>query len=217
MPYKDKEKKKEWRKKYRLENKEKIKERNKEYYLKNKEKLNKINKEYCLKNKEKLNKISKEYYLKNKEKHNKKARKNYSKNKEKRREQVKLYRLENKEKIRLYRLNNIQFKLARTCRSRITRLLKGNNITENKKTMELIGCSKKQLMDHFESQFREGMTWDNRGYKGWHIDHIIPCSAFDLTDPKQKEECCHNTNLQPLWWWENMSKSDRLDWKGTED
>lgn len=63
-----------------------------------------------------------------------------------------------------------------------------------------------ELIVHLESKFRPGMTWENRGKKGWHIDHIKPLSAFDLTDPGQVSDACHYTNLQPLWWKENLDK-----------
>ena len=49
------------------------------------------------------------------------------------------------------------------------------------------------------------MTWDN--YGKWHVDHIIPVSRFDLTDPEQQKICFHFTNLQPLWGGENIGKS----------
>lgn len=53
------------------------------------------------------------------------------------------------------------------------------------------------------------MSWENYGFYGWHIDHIKPCSKFDLTDPKQQEQCFHYSNLQPLWAIENFKKSDK--------
>ncbi len=52
------------------------------------------------------------------------------------------------------------------------------------------------------------MTWDNHGLYGWHIDHVVPLSSFDLTDHKQVKKACHWFNLQPLWAKENLSKHD---------
>jgi DNA/RNA endonuclease G (NUC1) len=54
------------------------------------------------------------------------------------------------------------------------------------------------------------MNWENYGKNGWHIDHIIPCASFDLTDPKQQKNCFHYTNLQPLWAADNIRKSDKI-------
>ena len=53
------------------------------------------------------------------------------------------------------------------------------------------------------------MNWNNQGHKGWHIDHIKPCSSFNLTDSKQQEQCFHYTNLQPLWAKKNLSKGKK--------
>ena len=73
----------------------------------------------------------------------------------------------------------------------------------------LLGCSVDNLLKHLENQFIEGMTWDNHG--DWHIDHIKPCVAFDLTDPEQQRECFHYTNLQPLWAEENLQKAGHYE------
>ena len=55
------------------------------------------------------------------------------------------------------------------------------------------------------------MDWENYGFgdNKWHIDHIIPCAAFDLTIPEQQKRCFHYTNLQPLWQRENLSKAKK--------
>ena len=73
--------------------------------------------------------------------------------------------------------------------------------------VSLIGCSMSQLTSHLEKQFTPRMRWDNHGPRGWHIDHIIPCAAFDLSDPAQQRACFHFTNLRPLWAAENQRKS----------
>jgi len=76
----------------------------------------------------------------------------------------------------------------------------------NEATRELLGCSDDHFRAHMESQFKEGMSWDNYGKDGWHIDHIRPCASFDLTDMEQVKQCFHYTNLQPLWAFDNISK-----------
>jgi len=58
-------------------------------------------------------------------------------------------------------------------------------------------------------QFKPGMTWDNYGYYGWHIDHKVPCSNFDLSKPEEQYKCFHYTNLQPLWAEENLIKGGK--------
>ena len=66
------------------------------------------------------------------------------------------------------------------------------------------------LKQHLESQFKDGMSWNNHGVKGWHIDHIKPCASFDLTDPEEQKKCFHFSNLQPLWWIDNLKKKDKI-------
>ncbi len=99
------------------------------------------------------------------------------------------------------------FKLSITLRSRI------NIIFKNKKyikptTMKIIGCDLKFAKHHLESQFSEGMCWENHGLYGWHIDHIIPLSS--ATSEEDLIKLCHYTNLQPLWAKDNLSKSDKI-------
>jgi hypothetical protein len=101
--------------------------------------------------------------------------------------------------------NNIQFKLSKNLRNRLNGAIKLN--TKSASTLELLGCAVEYLEHHLESQFTEGMSWDNHGE--WHIDHIIPIDSFDLTDPAQQRECFHFTNLQPLWAKDNWSKGGR--------
>ena len=75
-------------------------------------------------------------------------------------------------------------------------------------TIELLGCSIDELKIHLQNQFKEGMTWQNHGE--WHIDHIIPCAAFDLSKKENCLKCFNYKNLQPLWAHENLSKSDKI-------
>jgi hypothetical protein len=90
--------------------------------------------------------------------------------------------------------------------------LKTQKSIKSSNTINLLGCSLEEARKHLESQFKEGMTWENHGNKGWHIDHIRPCASFDLTDIEQQRDCFNYKNLQPLWWNENLSKGDK--WLG---
>lgn len=74
----------------------------------------------------------------------------------------------------------------------------------------MLGCSKQELVEHLESQFQDGMSWENYGLHGWHIDHIIPVSSFDISEPNQLKKCFHFSNLQPLWAIDNLRKSNKL-------
>lgn len=85
--------------------------------------------------------------------------------------------------------------------------LKGGGGRKAAKTEELLGCSVADACAHIAAQFLPGMSWENHGK--WHIDHIRPCASFDdLNDPAQQRECCHFSNLQPLWAADNIAKSD---------
>ena len=76
-------------------------------------------------------------------------------------------------------------------------------------TLELLGCPVEYLKFYLETQFKNGMTWDNYGSE-WHIDHIIPCSFFDLSDSTEQKIAYHYGNLQPLFAGDNLEKSDKI-------
>lgn len=190
MPYKDPEKKKLANQRYREKNKEKELERHKKYREENKEKERERNQKYYSENQEK-EKLRKEKY--------------YKENPETRKKTIKKWKENNKEKIKAYnKLPHV--KLVHYTRVRINKLLK--NKSKSIKTLKLLGCTSQELVAYIESKFQDGMTWDNHGIKGWHVDHIIPCASFDLSNPEQQKQCFHYTNLQPLWWNENLSKGD---------
>lgn len=73
----------------------------------------------------------------------------------------------------------------------------------------LIGCSISELKGYLENLFSDGMSWDNRGMYGWHIDHVKPCASFDLTNEEEVKKCFHYTNLQPLWARDNFVKGSK--------
>ena len=103
--------------------------------------------------------------------------------------------------------NNLEYRLTTILRSRLANAIKGT--AKKSSAKKLIGCSIPQLRKHLESQFTDGMAWDNHG--DWHIDHIKPCAAFDLTNEDEQRECFHYSNLQPLWAEENIRKGAAWD------
>jgi len=102
------------------------------------------------------------------------------------------------------------FRLTTNLRNRLRSYLKLIGIMSriSKSTYEMIGCTPQELRDYIETKFVDGMSWDNYGPIGWHIDHIIP-----LSSTKIKEEIIklnHYTNLQPLWATDNLKKGSKI-------
>lgn len=100
--------------------------------------------------------------------------------------------------------------LAQRLRNRISCVLRRKSLNKCAKTYQLIGCYTQFLKSHLESQFLPGMTWENYGKYGWHIDHIRPCASFDLSKEEQQRQCFHYTNLQPLWALDNLTKGKKF-------
>ena len=125
---------------------------------------------------------------------------------------MKLWRNKNKGKLIEYKKNyhnkiemkNPCFRILHSLRGRLLQSLKNN--VKKKHTIEFIGCSTKELKTYLESKFRNDMSWDNYGRKGWHIDHIKPCINFNLSDGEEQKTCFHYTNMQPLWATDNLHK-----------
>ena len=99
------------------------------------------------------------------------------------------------------RHNDPVYKLHRNLSSSFGIWMKGNQKTC--RTAQYVGCSYKELLDHLESQFDEGMSWENQGE--WHIDHFKAQSRFDPAIEEEAFMCWHYTNLQPMWASENIS------------
>lgn len=94
-------------------------------------------------------------------------------------------------------------------RKRFRGLMKRTRNNDSFSRSNMVGCSSTDLKRHLESKFKRGMTWDNYG-DYWHVDHIIPCAAFDQSITSQRAQCWHWTNLRPLEAAKNMAKSDTI-------
>jgi uncharacterized protein with gpF-like domain len=198
--------------KYNLEEKRLIKkERNKKYNQIHKEEKKLYNKEYNKKNKKEKKLYNEKYYKTNKENINLKIKENYQNHKKEKKKYNKEYRKTHKEKINKCRNNrrqiDINFKLACYLRTRFWCAIQNKHKTGS--TVKDLGCSIPELKTYLESKFQEGMSWDNYCYRGWHIDHIIPLSSFNLQIREEFLKANHYTNLQPLWAEENLKKGSK--------
>lgn len=169
---------------------------------------------YYLKHKEEIRKKQKLYYLKNKDKFREKGKKWHDNNIEKCRESVKKWTTKNKKKIKKYLdlhfKENLNAKLSRSLRTRLYSLIKCS--PDSAQLQSLIGCTFSEFISYISSKFKTGMSWENHSKYGWHLDHIKPCSAFDLTQKEEIKKCFHYTNFQPLWAKDNLSKTNKLDY-----
>ncbi len=154
------------------------------YKLRNKNKISKYNKVYKLKHKKEISAYNKKYNIENRQEIQKR----------------------HTPYLRNRRKTNPQYKISVTLRNRINKLINGKKRSSKK----LIGCDYKFMINWFKFQFKDDMNMDNHGSM-WHIDHVIPCNKFDLTDTNERLRCFNWTNLQPLCKNKNLSKQDNAD------
>lgn len=229
---KNSERLKERRKRYNLLNSDNIKRRNRDYRLKNLETLRekdrikrlakrKKNPEYIDKEKQKLlqKEKNKEYKRKWTQENRERIKQKVQDKKENNPEFVQAirdYKIKyyQKNKKRIIELRAIRrqtdsfYNVSNSLRNRINEYVKKRDFTKRNKTFDIIGCTPQEFREHLEKQFKGGISWDNYGFYGWHIDHIIPLCLATTEDELYK--LCHYTNLQPLWGTENMKKGGKI-------
>ena len=125
-----------------------------------------------------------------------------------RREWMREWTRKNAKRIYKQRRGRLYERLASVIRARIYDVLKHGYKSE--RTEKLIGITIRELKTYLESQFKTGMTWGNYGFYGWHIDHRIPLSSFDLSKTEEQKKAFHYTNLQPLWAKDNLQKHSKV-------
>ena len=123
------------------------------------------------------------------------------------------WRKDHPEEVRAIALKHDRAKRT-TVRGRLRNRISGalwRVLRENKSNRpweSLVGYGVEDLKKHLESQFTDGMSWDNVGQ--WHIDHIMPESRFHYEKPEDPEfkVCWGLANLQPMWAKDNMQKQN---------
>lgn len=73
-----------------------------------------------------------------------------------------------------------------------------------------LNCTGSHLKSWLESFFIEGMSWENMGMYGWHIDHHVPVRYFDYSVKDELRVCFNYQNLRPLCAKDNLLKSGSL-------
>jgi len=152
-------------------------------------------------NKEKIKESNKQWRLNNWEKHKESCRQWKQNNNGRLNEYLKL-RLADKQK------NDLNYRLNNSVGSMMYHSLKESK--SGRHWEELVGYTLQQLKEHLENLFQPGMSWNNYGQ--WHIDHIIPRSAWKFEKPEYPEfkQCWALCNLQPLWAKDNIRKSNKI-------
>jgi hypothetical protein len=186
----------------------------KNYYNNNREYFKECAQKYNKENSEELKRKGRKYYEANKEKILEKQKIYNSTRKEQNTQKSYKWRRENRERYLELRgkrkkeryKSDPNYKLKSNMISRTNLALKENK--KSGRTEELLGCTIDYLKIYLESKFEEGMNWEERSK--WHIDHIRPCSSFDLSNAEQQRLCFHYTNLQPLWATDNIKKSAKI-------
>jgi hypothetical protein len=139
------------------------------------------------------------------------AREYRKKHPQKCKERIRRWRVNNPQKWKEYKRNRRErqkadpvWRAMRNIRKRVREVLKGKRAARS-----TVGCSRNEFMRHIESKFTNGMHWNNYGTY-WHLDHVVPLSHFDLSDPYQAKMANHWTNLQPLEAEKNIEKSNTI-------
>ena len=211
----NKKKRAERDRKYNAANKKKIAEKNRKYREANKEDIAEKKREYREANKKKIAEHNRKYREANKERRADYQREYNEANKEILADYQREYHAApaNKERRNALRRDRMKtdpaYAIQCNLSSRLNQIMKGVGGRKQAGTMKIVGCTRDELIAHLASKFKPGMTMDNQG-SYWHVDHIMPCAAFDHNIPAQVRKCWHYTNLQPLEAKENMSKGCKI-------
>jgi hypothetical protein len=130
---------------------------------------------------------------------------------------AKKYRKENKPKINAYMKkylkteNGSDRRLQSSLRNRLSKFIFSDTDSKTNIKNKLLGCSKSFLKKWILFNL-EYDVFQLEEYGLWHIDHVIPCSKFNLKNDDDVKKCFHWTNTSPLEKFKNLSKSDKIIW-----
>lgn len=136
------------------------------------------------------------HHIENRHKNNERHKIAFQKNKKQIMERRKAY----------YDSNPIK-RMIENCRVRVREAYSG----KNRGTFEYIGCTNEFLTEwiNFQLKSSDDMTPENYGTY-WHMDHVIPCSRWNLIDANEAKKAFHWTNISPLQAEKNLSKNKNI-------
>ena len=173
----------------------------KAYNEERKDEIRAQQKQYREENKDKISAYQKQYHEEHKDERNARNKRCYQENR------VEI-NAQNTEYKRNRRQTDDAFRLLQICRTRLRHALKGE--LKVAKTLELIGCTSDELLEHLERTMSPEVRAHRDEGVEIVVDHIIPCAAFDFSIPEHQRVCFNYKNLQYLDAPTNMSKSDKL-------
>lgn len=199
--------------KWRVANHEKSQETARKYYETTREKQIATTAKWKAANPEKVLEQKRKYQASNCKELAEQARKNYAANPERQAANNAKWKSANRELVRAQKRRRHANKksdpvylMAGRVRARMRAALTQKGFRKESTTAKMLGCSWKQFTKHIESQFVDGMGWDN--CSAWHLDHILPLAC--ATTIEGLEKLSRYTNIRPLWAAENLRKSDNL-------
>ena len=80
----------------------------------------------------------------------------------------------------------------------------------NSSFTKMLGFTVDQFLEDIELKLTGNMNMGDFINGKIHIDHIIPVSAFNHSDPEQLKACWSLDNMQPLKPKDNIAKHDSL-------
>lgn len=156
-------------------------DRCKDYKLKNKEHISQYNHTWKKENKINVCNYNREYNIVNRDK------------------------IQNRQTIQHKdrRKTDIEYKMSIILRNRLRKFYTG----KNPNFKDIIGLSYKEFIYWIEHNFTSEMNWENHGTY-WHIDHVIPCSWFKLSELNERMVCFNWMNMRPLEGIKNLSRKN---------
>ena len=103
--------------------------------------------------------------------------------------------------------NDQQYRIKKILRTRFNKTVTGKKTYNS--IINYLGIDLDYFLKWIEYQFDPNMNWDNQGTY-WDIDHVIPCSSFNLENDDDIKKCFNWKNIRPCEKIENYKKNNKI-------